>query len=167
MQLLLSKPIIGIKTIIYYYFSLLYQLWHSKSIIQIIVFPTHYLHYDNYGENNNCKKPQEAARNRGINLLHHCTTAASCTINLLIKLLGPFGSFREMKALLLFHLLFSAYIIAIIAIITLLFALFVSQTIFTIIFFCDYYSAYLFPHILYLLLLLSHYYVHYFYLKPL
>ena len=41
--------------------------------------------------------------------------------------------------LLLFHLLFSSYIIAIIAIMTLLFALFLSQTIITIILFEKYY----------------------------
>jgi hypothetical protein len=65
----------------------------------------------------------------------------------------------------LFHLFLSELIFAIIAIIMLLFALFGSRTIISIIFFYDYYSNYLFPHTLYLLLLLSHYYVHYFCLK--
>jgi len=56
--------------------------------------------------------------------------------------------------LILFHLFLSAYIIAIIAIITLLFALFLSQTIMAIISFEDYYLTYCFPHILLQLLLL-------------
>ena len=50
-----------------------------------------------------------------------------------------------LMAILLFHLLFSAYIIAIIAIITLLFTLLLTRTIITIMFFEKYYCNYCFP----------------------
>ena len=50
-----------------------------------------------------------------------------------------------LMAILLFHLLFSAYIIAIIAIITLSFTLLLTRTIITIMFFEKYYCNYCFP----------------------
>ena len=53
-----------------------------------------------------------------------------------------------LMAILLFHLLFSAYIIAIIAIITLLFTLLLTRTIITIMFFEKYYCNYCFPSLL-------------------
>ena len=53
-----------------------------------------------------------------------------------------------LMAILLFHILFSAYIIAIIAIITLLFTLFLTHSIMTIMFFEKYYCNYRFPSLL-------------------
>ncbi len=80
-------------------------------------------------------------------------------------------SFLSPKGL-LFHLwpfiislILSAQIIAIIAIITLLFALFLHQTIIPIVFFDDCCYTYFCTYILFQLLLLSHFYLHYFYIR--
>jgi hypothetical protein len=67
-------------------------------------------------------------------ILHYCIISKKTIIALM--------------AILLFHLLLSEYIIAIVAIITLLFTLLLTHTIMTIMFFEEYYYNYRFPCLL-------------------